>query len=392
MPGGKEAALANQPAHKGGDMNNDSLERLLPPDKVLRLLALLCFVASGIIAATTMNHPRARSSYFSTQHDLIIYFNVLILLFLFFYFQYLVVRKFTRQTLNIPLGYAQAIGCLLFVLFGALRLAHPAANLDAGYSTSDPQGQMLGLIAFFGEITFVANVVWSYMHPQLAPTAGMKASYAPASSAALRNSSVAPTLGKSKIPVARKEVAPWSWPASAVKLFGVSAAFFWAGGLISIVLNFPSLRFPFPFGNEVFLVPFGSLWLAAGVPFALFAALYWSLAGKLGSPSSNPWLAKPVATPSLAKPLSPRTPVNDEVFSEPLTRIHFLVTLAAALDMIRLWTAWGTSVGSTYLRFYLHRDTIEVLIFFGAALALFALNVFSTFRSARAHKLPQRSA
>ena len=37
-------------------------------------------------------------------------------------------------------------------------------------------------------------------------------------------------------------------------------------------------------------------------------------------------------------------------------------------------------------------DTIEVLIFFGAALALFALNVFSTFRSARAHKLPQRSA
>jgi hypothetical protein len=366
-------------------MNNDSLERLLPPDKLLRLLALFCFVASGIIAAATMSHPRTRSSYFSTQHELIIYFNVLILLFLFFYFQYLIVRKFTRQTLNIPLGYAQAIGCLLFVLFGALRLANPAANLDAGYSTPDPQGQMLGLTAFFGEITFVVNVVWSYMHPQPAPLASAKASYA--SAAAQRDSSVVPTLGQSRI-----AFAPWSWPTSAVKLFGTSAAFFWAGGLISIVLNFPSLRFPFPFGYEIFLVPFGALWLAAGVPFALFAAVYWLLAGKLGSPSSKRGLAKTAAAPPLAKPHSSRTPANDEVFSEPLTRIHFLVTLAAALDMIRLWTSWGTSVGSTYLRLYLHRDTIEVLIFFGAALALFALNVFSTFRSASAHKLPQRSA
>ncbi len=373
-------------------MNNDSLERLLPPDKLLRLLALLSFAASGIIAASTMSHPRTRSSYFSTQHDLIIYFNVLILLFLFFYFQYLIVRKFSRQTLNIPLGYAQAIGCLLFVLFGALRLAHPAADLDAGYSTWDPQGQMLGLTAFFGEITFVANVVWSWMHPQPAPSANAKTPYAPASSAALRNSSVAPALGQSKMPVTLKEVTPWSWPSSAVKLFGISAAFFWAGGLISIVLNFPSLRFPFPFGDEIFLVPFGTLWLAAGVPFALFAAVYWLLAGKLGSPSSKPGVAKTVATPPLAKPLPARAPVNDEVFSEPLTRIHFLVTLAAALDMIRLWTSWGTSVGSTYLRFYLHRDTIEVLIFFSAALALFALNLFSAFRSASAPKLPQRSA
>ena len=377
-------------------MNNDSLERLLPPDKLLRLLALFCFVASGIIAASTMSHPRTVSSYFSTQHELIIYFNVLILLFLFFYFQYLVAPKVTGQPLSIAVGYAQGIGCLLFVLFGALRLAHPAANLDAGYSTPDPQGQMLGLTAFFGEITFVANVVWSYMHPQPAPLASAKASYAPASSAALRNSSVAPTLGQSRTPITRKEVTPWSWPASAVKLFGVSAAFFWAGGLISIVLNFPSLRFPFPFGYEIFLVPFGALWLAAGVPFALFAAVYWLLAGKLARPSSNPLLANRSANAvgklPLAKPLSPRTPANDEVFSEPLTRIHFLVTLAAALDMIRLWTSWGTSVGSTYFRFYLHRDTIEVLIFFSAALALFALNVFSTFRSASAHKLPQRSA
>jgi hypothetical protein len=376
-------------------MNNDSLERLLPPDRLLRLLALFCFVASGIIAAATMNHPRTRSSYFSTQHDLIVYFGSLILLFLFFYFQYLVVPKFTRQTLNIPLGYAQAIGCLLFVLFGALRLAHPAANLDAGYSTPDPQGQMLGLTAFFGEITFVANVVWSYMHPQPAPSASAKTQYASASPAALRSSSAVPTLGQS-----RTALAPWSWPASAVKLFGISAAFFWAGGLISIVLNFPSLRFPFPFGYEIFLVPFGSLWLAAGVPFALFAALYWFLAGKLARPSSNPLSAtlsanRPANAVSKLPPAKTPpagAPLNDQVFGEPLTRIHFLVTLAAALDMIRLWTSWGTSIGSTYLRFYLHRDTIEVLIFFGAALALFALNIFSSFRSPSAHKLPQRSA
>jgi hypothetical protein len=370
-------------------MNNDSFERLLPPDKLLRLLALFCFVASGIIAASTMSHPRTRSSYFSTQHDLIIYFNVLILLFLFFYFQYLIVRKFIRQTLNIPLGYAQAIGCLVFVLFGALRLAHPAANLDAGYSTPDPQGQMLGLTAFFGEITFVSNVVWSYMHPQPAPSASMKAPYAPASSAALRNSSVAPALGQSKMPVALKEVSPWSWPASAVKIFGASAAFFGAGGLISIVLNFPSLRFPFPFGDQIFLVPFGFVWLAAGVPFALFAALYWLLTGKLARPS-NLRSANAVGKPPLANTPLASAPLNDQVFNEPLTRIHFLVTLAAALDMIRLWASWGTSIGSTYLRFYLRHDTIEVLIFFGATLALFALNVFSTLRSA--HKLPHRSA
>ncbi len=54
----KEAALANHAPHLGGDMNNDSFERLLPPDKLLRLLALFCFVASGIIAASTMSHPR----------------------------------------------------------------------------------------------------------------------------------------------------------------------------------------------------------------------------------------------------------------------------------------------------------------------------------------------
>ncbi|HKN62609.1 MAG TPA: hypothetical protein VJW93_15615, partial [Candidatus Acidoferrales bacterium] len=279
--------------------------------------------------------------------------------------------------------------------FGALRLAHPAASLDAGYSTPDPQGQMLGLTAFFGEITFVANVVWSYTHPQPVRSTSVKTPYAAASSAALRNSSVAPTLGQSKIPVTLKEVTPWSWPASAVKLFGVSAAFFWAGGLISIVLNFPSLRFPFPFGYEIFLVPFGSLWLAAGVPFALFAAMYWLLAGKLARPSSNPLSANRSANAGGKPPANTPpagAPLNDQVFSEPLTRIHFLVTLAAALDMIRLWASWGTSIGSTYLRFYLHRDTIEVMIFFGAALGLFALNVFSAFRSASAHKLPRRSA
>jgi hypothetical protein len=369
---GKEGALANH-AQLGGGMNSDSLERLLPPEKLLRLLALFCFVASGIIAASTMSHPRTQSTYFSTQHDLIVYFSTLILLFLFFYFQYLIVPKFTGQPLGIPLGYAQAIGCLVFVLFGALRLGYPAANLDAGYPTSDPQGQMLGLTALFGEITFVVNVVWSYVHPQPAPQGSVKVPQAPAFSARAGNSSVAPALVQPKI-----AFTPWNWPSSAVKLFAISAAFFWAGGLISIVLNFPSLRFPFPFGDEIRLVPFGCVWLAAGVPFALFAALYWLLAGKLGRASSTL-----PGKPPLASTPSAGTPVNDQIFSEPLTRIHFLVTLAAAIDMIRLWMSWGTSVGSTYLRFYLRHDTIEVLIFFAATLALFALNARSAYRRPR---------
>jgi hypothetical protein len=360
-------------------MNNDSFERLLPPEKLLRLLALFCFVASGIIAASTMSHPRSQSTYFSTQHDLIVYFSTLILLFLFFYFQYLIVPKFTGQSLSNPLGYAQTIGCLLFVLFGAPRLGHPAANLDAGYSTSDPQGQMLGLIAFFGEIIFVVNVVWSYMHPQPAHPASMKAPQAPAFSARAGNSYVAPALVQSKI-----AFTPWNWPSSAVKLFAISAGFFWAGGLISIVLNFPSLRFPFPLGDEIRMVPFGCVWLGAGIPFTLFAGLYWLLAGRLARPSSNPVSANrsanAVGKPPLASTPSAGTPLNDQIFSEPLTRIHFLVTLAAAIDMIRLWMSWGTSVGSTYLRFYLRHDTIEVLIFFGAALALFVLNACNAYR------------
>ena len=366
-------------------MNNDSFERLLPPERLLRLLALFCFVASGIIAASTMNHPRTLSSYFSTQHDLIVYFSALILLFLFFYFQYLIVPKLTRQPLSIPVGYVQVIGCLLFVLFGALRLGHPAANLDAGYSTHDPQGQMLGLIAFFGEITFVANVIWSYVHPQPAPPASVKTPYAPAPTAALQTSSPAPTLAQSKT-----GSTPWSWPNSAVKLFGTSAAFFWAGGLISILLNFPSLRFPFPFGDEIRMVPFGCVWLAAGAVFTLFAGVYWALGGKLASPSYNLRSANAVGKPAPANVSSAGKPVKDQFFSETLTRIHFLVSLAAAFDTIRLWTSWGTSIGSTYLRFYLRHDTIEVLIFFAATLALFALNVVNAFRSAR--NMPRRSA
>jgi hypothetical protein len=94
----------------------------------------------------------------------------------------------------------------------------------------------------------------------------------------------------------------------------VPTAAFGAGGIVSLILNVPAYPIPVPVRGRVHFLPFAYLWLAAAAPFAIFAMLYRFLMD-----------------------------AQRLVFEESLNRIHFVVTIIAILDLVRVFTSLRTS-------------------------------------------------
>jgi hypothetical protein len=141
------------------------------------------------------------------------------------------------------------------------------------------------------------------------------------------------------------------WPKSAVKLFGIGAGFFAAGGSVSLVLNFPAFRFPVPWSGQLYFMPIGLLWLAAAVPFAIFALLYRFLIDSYELP-----------------------------FEESMNRIHFAVTIIAVLDMVRVFGAWQQAMGSKLAALYFGPEFEWLYVLFGLTALVFAINAFRSYR------------
>jgi hypothetical protein len=136
-----------------------------------------------------------------------------------------------------------------------------------------------------------------------------------------------------------------------VKLFGIGAGFFAGGGIVSLILNFPAFKFPVPWFGQLYFMPIGLLWLAAAVPFGIFAMLYKLLIDSYDLP-----------------------------FEESMNRIHFAVTIIAVLDMVRVFGAWQQAMVSKLAAFYFGPEFEWLYVLFGLTVLVFAINAFRSYQ------------
>jgi hypothetical protein len=303
-------------------------EKGLSPEKLFRIIILSCLVAMGGSIIYVASHAAVMSTTLFRFRDLTSYFFTAIWIFVFFYAQYRWVPRLTKVALNERFGYAQSLGGATLLLVGALHAVLPQTSVDV------PSG-ILFWITLLGEGVFIANVVWSYTHAGEAVP-------------------VLPVVGAVK-PVPKRlgdeGVKNLGWPKSPVKLFGIGAGFFCAGGIVSLVLNFPAFKFPVPWSGQLYFMPIGLLWLAAAVPFAIFAMLYKLLIDSYGLP-----------------------------FEESMNRIHFAVTIIAVLDMVRVFSAWQQGMSSKWYATFFAPEYGWLCVLFGMGALVFAINAFRSYQ------------
>ena len=302
------------------------MEKQLSPEKLLRLVVLFCLIGMGSSAIFVAGHVGSLSASFARVHDLTSYFFTAIWIFVFFYAQYRVVPRFTKRSLGDQLGYLQSLVALALLLIGALNAVQPHASEDV-------PSAMLFWMALAGEGLFILNVIWSYAH----------------------GAEVAPVATGVPVHVADESVKDFGWPKSPVKLFGIGAAVFAVGGIISIILGLPSFKIPVPLAGHLYFLPIGCLWLAAATPFAMFAVLYRFLVDK-----------------------------HRLVFEESLNRMHFVVTIIAVLDMIRVFMSWQQAMVSKLAELYFGPEFEWLAVLFGLSAIVFVLNAYRTFRRSAA--------
>lgn len=265
------------------------LARRLSPENALRFISLFCFVGAGLSVVFLASHSGDRPSIFVGGQDLVSYFVVALGIFVFFYLQYRLVPRFTKRTLNVRLGYSEALGGFALLLVGVFR------ELIRGEYGVLPSF-LLWLIALIGESVFVLNVVWSYTHGDVRASANL-----PEQSTNLRDSD-------------------FGWPESPIKLFGIAGIFLGAIGILSTTLGLPSFKVPLPWGTHGPLIPIGWLWLGAATQFAIFTLLYQILV----------WM-------------------GGTNVQQSLTRLHFAVTIIAVLGLSRLHVPWQRAVAMEWL-------------------------------------------
>ena len=298
------------------------MEKQLSPEKLLRLIVLFCLIGMGGSAIFVAGHVGSLSAGFARVHDLTSFFFTAIWIFSFFYAEYRVLPRFTKRHLGDHLGYLQSLVALALFLIGALNALQPHAS-------GDVPGAMLFWMALAGEGVFILNVIWSYTH----------------------GAEVAPAATAVPVRVAAESVKDFGWPKSPIKLFGIGAAAFAAAGIISIILGVPSFKIPLPLAGHVYFLPIGCLWLAAAAPFGVFALLYKFM----------------VETHHL-------------VFEESLNRMHFVVTIFAVLDMVRVFMSWQQAMVSKLAELYFGPEFQWLAMFFGLSAAVFAINAYRSFR------------
>ncbi len=298
------------------------MERRFSPEKMFRIIALFCLVATGLSAIYVVSHVDSQSTAFARVHDLTSYFFTAFWIIVYFYAQFRLVPRFTKRNFSDRLGYWQSLGSLALLLVGALYALMPQA-------TGDVPSAMLFWSAVLGEGVFISNVIWSYTHGEVVVSVATR---------------VSGHLGDAS-------VKDFGWPRTPAKLFGIGAALFAAGGIILIVLDVPSFKFPAPWSGQMHFLPYGCLWLAAAAPFAIFAMLYKFLVDSYHL-----------------------------IFEESLNRIHFVVTIIAVLDLVRVFMAWQEAMVSPLAEFYFGPQFEWLGVLLGFSAIVFAINAYRSFR------------
>jgi hypothetical protein len=109
----------------------------------------------------------------------------------------------------------------------------------------------------------------------------------------------------------------FGWPSSPARLFGIAAAFFVVIETFLLMAGVLKSRLPVMREGQIQQVQIAALWLMVAAPFALFALIYAGLE------------------------LTAR-----RVFEQSPTRIHFVCTLFAVLETVRVYLGWAATTAS----------------------------------------------
>jgi hypothetical protein len=297
------------------------------PEKLFRSIVLGCIVGWGLSAIYLVSHVGSMEDAYVRARDLAWYFFAAIWIFVFFYAQYRLVSRLLHRNLDRRVGLWHAGGSLALLLVGALNTVFPQ-------TASDLPASLLFWITLLGEAAFIGNVIWSYVQgePQVP--------FLP----------VVPTAKTTPERVRDDSPKNMGWPKTPDKLFGIGAAAFAAGGVISLILNMPSYKVGVPWSGELHFLPMGLLWMAAAAPFALFAMLYKYLMD-----------------------------AHNLVFKESMNRIHFVVTIIAVLDLVRVFMVWAWWTGSKFADFF-GTEFQGVAMLFGMGAVVFSISAYWSYR------------
>ena len=292
------------------------------PEKLFRALMLACLAGWGIAIIYVASHVGPLYEPPVHTRDLASYLFSALLLFLFFYAQYRVVPRVLKRALDTRLGLWHAGGSAVLLLIGALTALLPQGQTDV-------PSMLLFWMLLLGEGLFLANVVWSYV----------------------KNEPVVPVLPavgvvrQTPVPVRNDSAKNMGWPKSPVKLFGIGAGFFAAGGVVSLLLNVPAYQIPVPISGQLHFMPFGLMWMAAALPFVIFALLYKFLVD--------------------AQRLQ---------FEDSMNRIHFVTTIIAVIDLVRVFMGWQQALVSKMWAMYFGPEFGWLAVLFGLSAVVFAIN------------------
>jgi hypothetical protein len=103
--------------------------------------------------------------------------------------------------------------------------------------------------------------------------------------------------------------------------------------------------------GQVHFLPYGCLWLAAAAPFGMFAMLYKFLMD-----------------------------AQDLAFEDSLNRIHFVLTIIAVIDLVRVFGAWQQTLVSKMAALYFGPEFEWLIVLFGLSGVVFAINAYRSYR------------
>jgi hypothetical protein len=145
---------------------------------------------------------------------------------------------------------------------------------------------------------------------------------------------------------ADRPAATFGWPRSPAVLFGIAAAFFVVSDIVLVKTGLLAMHLPVVQDGQVTQVPIGSLWLMVAGPFAIFAVIYAGIELKA-----------------------------ERVFEPAPTRIHFVCTLFAVLEAIRVYLGWASTTASPTTQALTLQDFRGVGAFLVLAAATFIWNL-----------------
>jgi hypothetical protein len=296
---------------------------LPPTKKLLHYVCFFCLIGWGASAAVVASHVGSMAPWFEWTRQLAMLWFFALLLFGFFYIEYVAVERLAGCALNEKLGHLQVAGGAALLLVGVvIDVAALISNDSQFLGLNGVSDTLLAWIAIVGEGVFLANVVMTYVLANKAVAPGQQVI------PIARPAPAAAQPARTPMGAAQKIAERFDWSSSPAVIFGAAAAFFVLAGVFLIVKS--PARMPLMREGGLTYVSPGYLWLPLAIPFAAFAVIYW-----------------------LVEIFTGRT------FDRSATRMHFLCTILAVLDAIRIYWSWSVTTSS------LNSQLPGVLDFFG---------------------------